>query len=293
MNKLSIAQLYQVSWTGGMSYVITLRDDGFIIIDGGQGDRFYEAHSKVLYKYLTDRSGGKKPKILGWFFTHFHLDHVVCASEFLIKHKDDIEVEGFYINPPANDDSNRDFAMEEVLDKGMDAHPDTKRVYLKIGDKFTFPHCTVDMLLTSTDLCRYGYTSPNHVSAVFRMAFDNGTSFLVTGDSDNDRMLRLMDENDPLYRPFEEIKSDIFQSPHHGRILGNHEEAARFAEALKMMAPKVAFFPICKESYETDEFYLSEDWADNYYLIHSGANCFHHSETVTVNLDDFSFEIEE
>ena len=105
-------------------------------------------------------------------------------------------------------------------------------------------------------------------------------------------MLRLFDENDPLYRPFDEIKSDIFQSPHHGRILGNHEEAAKFADVLKKMQPKIAFFPICQGSYDTDPFYNSEEWADNYYLIHSNAKCFHHSETVTVDMDDFTFEIE-
>lgn len=292
MNKLSIGQLYQVPWTGGMSYVITLRDEGFIIIDGGQASRFYRDHEKVLFEYLVKRSGDKKPKILGWFFTHFHLDHVACAGEFLIEHKDDIEVDGFYINPPGDDDNTRDFEMEEVLKKGMDAHPDTERHYLNTGDKFEFPHCSVDLLLSATDLCRYGYTSPNHISAVFRVAFDNGTSFLVTGDSDNDRMLRLFDPNDPLYRPFDELKCDVFQSPHHGRILGNHEEAAKFAEVLKEMKPKIAFFPICQGSYDTDEFYSSEAWADNYYLIHSGAKCFHHSETVTVDMDNFSFEVE-
>ena len=292
MNKLSVGQLYMVPWTGGMSYVITLRDDGFIIIDGGQGGSYYNEHASILFDYLIKRTNGKKPKILGWFFTHFHVDHVALPGEFLIEHKNDIEVEGFYINPPGDDDSTRDFAMEEVLKRGMDAHPDTKRYYLNTGDKFSFPHCTVDILLSAADLCRYGYTYPNNISAVFRIAFDNGTSFLVTADSDNDRLLRLIDEQDSLYRPFDEICSDIFQSPHHGRILGNHEESARFAEVLKRMNPKVAFFPVCRESYETDEFYSSECWADNFYLLHSGAKCFHHSETVTVNMDDFSFELE-
>lgn len=292
MYKLSVGQLYQSPWTGGMSYVITLRDEGFVIIDGGQGDRFYEAHSKVLWKYLSDRSGCKKPKILGWFFTHFHLDHVVCASEFLIEHKDDIEVKCFYINPPGDDDTTRDFEMEAVLEKGMEAHPDTPRHYLKTGEKISFPHCTVNMLLTASDLSKYGYTSPNHISAVFRIEFENGSSFFVTGDSDNSRILRLFDISDPLYHPFNELKSDLFQMPHHGRTMGNHEESVMLAEVLKKMKPRVAFFPVCQESFNTDPIYNSENWAENYYIIHSDAKCFHHSETVTVNMDEFSFIIE-
>ena len=172
MNKLSTAQLYMVPWTGGMSYVITLRDDGFIIIDGGQGSRFYNDHARVLYNYLIKRSNGDKPHILGWFFTHFHLDHVACAGEFLQEHRNDIVVDAFYINPAGNDDSTRDFEMEELLQKGMDSHPCAKQYYLSTGDKFSFPHCKVDILLTASDLCSYGYTSPNHISAVFRVEFE-------------------------------------------------------------------------------------------------------------------------
>ncbi len=293
MNGLTVAQLYMVPWTGGMSYVITLRDEGFIIIDGGQGSSYYNDNAKVLYDYLIKRSNGSRPKILGWFFTHFHLDHVACAGEFLQEHKDDIELQGFYINPAGDDDATRDFEMEELLEKGMDAHPDATRRYLKTGEKIDFPYCYVDILLTECDLTPEGYRGPNNISAVFMFRFENGRNFLVTGDSDIARMMRLFDEQDSLYRPLKELRFDIFQSAHHGRTLGTYEEARDFADCLKKLPkPSVCFFPIQKGSFETDTFYKDECWADNYYLLHSGAKCFHHSETVTVNIEDMSIEIE-
>ncbi|MBO7217490.1 MAG: MBL fold metallo-hydrolase [Clostridia bacterium] len=293
MNSITVAQLEMVPGTGGMSYVITLRDEGFIIIDGGQGARFYDTHAKILYEYLIKRSNGKKPLILGWFFTHFHLDHVACAGEFLKEHTEDITVKAFYINHPGYDDKTRDFEMEELLNSGMDMHPHAEKYYLKTGEKINFPYCVVDVLLTSENLNNNGETGPNNISSVFKVNFDSGKSFLVTGDSDHDRLLQLFDKNSQVYRPLEELKCDIYQVPHHGRSLATELDAINLKECYEQIMPKMVFFPIHKESYETCEFYLDKKWAENYYLIYeSGAKCFHHTQTVTVDIADLSVEIE-
>lgn len=292
MNSLTVAQLEIVPGTGGMSYVINLRDEGFIIIDGGQGAKFYERHSEVLYNYLKEHTVKEKPLILAWFFTHFHLDHVACAGEFLKEHTEDIEVKAFYINPAGDDDSTRDFAMEDLLESGMNAHPDAEKHYLITGEKIEFPHCTVDILLTTSNLNHNGETAPNNISAVFKMNFDTGKSFLVTGDSCHDRLLQLFDESSPVYRPIEDLRCDIYQTPHHGRSLATSSEALAIKSYYEQLNPSVVFFPIHKESYDTAEFYNDEKWAENYYLIHSGAECFHHTQTVTVNMEDLSYEIE-
>lgn len=292
MNSLTVAQLEIVPGTGGMSYVVNLRDEGFIIIDGGQGAQFYKSHSEVLFNYLKKHTKREKPLILGWFFTHFHLDHVACAGEFLQEHIDDIDVKAFYINPAGDDDTTRDFAMEELLESGMYAHSNAQKHYLKTGEKIEFPHCIVDMFLTADNLNKYKHTGPNNLSAVFKMNFDTGKSFFVTGDSCHDRLLQLFDEDSALYHPIEELVCDIYQTPHHGRSLATLEEAAAIKECYRLMNPSIVFFPIHKGSFDTDEFYNDEKWADNYYLIHSGASCFHHTQTVTVNMENLSFEIE-
>ena len=210
-NDLTVAQLELTQGTGGMSYVITLRDEGFIIVDGGMGNNYYEKHSNTLFNYLFSRTpAGEKPVILGWFFTHFHNDHVELGSEFLIEQADRLDVRTFYINPAGDDNSTREFEMEDLVKRAVDAHPNADKHYIKTNEKIEFPHCTVDILLTSKNLNTKGDTGPNNLSAVFKMNFDTGKSFFVTGDTDHDRLLQLFDKDSPVYRPLEDLTCDIY-----------------------------------------------------------------------------------
>lgn len=292
-NGLTVAQLELQPGTGGMSYVITLKNEGFIIIDGGMGNNYYSKHSNILFNYLFKRTTkGEKPVILGWFFTHFHNDHVENAAQFLKEYADKIDVKTFYINPAGDDDSTREIEMEKLLREGMDANPDADKHYLKTGEKIEFPHCTVDMLLTSSNLNSNGDTAPNNISAVFNMHFDTGKSFLVTGDTDHDRLLQLFNKNSSVYRPLEDLKCDIYQTPHHGRSLATASEALKLKTRYEQLNPPIVFIPVSQKSCSEDEFYNDKKWAENYYLIYqSGAQTFHHTQTVTVNMEDLSVEI--
>lgn len=289
-NGLTVAQLQLTDGTGGMSYVITLKNEGFIIIDGGMGNNYYSKHSGTLFNYLFKRTTkGENPKILGWFFTHFHNDHVENAAQFLKEYADKVDVSTFYINPAGDDDSTRELDMEALVREGMDANPEADKHYLKTGEKIEFPHCTVDMLLTSANLNSNGDTGPNNLSAVFKMNFDNGKSFLVTGDTDHDRLLQLFNKSSDVYRPIEDLKCDIYQLPHHGRSLATSSDAMRLKTRYEQLTPSVVFVPVAKKNFETDEFYIDKKWPENYYLINSGAQVFHHSETITIDLEDLSF----
>ena len=291
-NGLTVAQLELTQGTGGMSYVITLRDEGFIIVDGGMGNNYYSKHSNTLFNYLFSRTpSGEKPVILGWFLTHFHNDHVELASEFLIEQADRLDVRNFYINSAGNDNSTREIEMEDLVKRAVDAHPNANKHYLQTNEKIEFPHCTVDVLLTSKNLNTRGETGPNNLSAVFKMNFDTGKSFLVTGDTDHDRLLQLFDKSSPVYRPLEELKCDIYQLPHHGRSLASLAEAAKLKERYEQLNPGIVFIPVSEKNCLNDEFYNDKKWAENYYLIYkSGAQTFNYSQTVTVNLEDLSTE---
>ena len=195
-NILSVAQLQLTDGTGGMSYVVTLKDEGFIIIDGGIGNKYYSKHSATLFDYIFSRTPkGQKPVILGWFATHFHNDHVENTAEFLIEYADKLDVRGFYINSAGkNNYDDRQTAMEELVSEAMNCYPDVEPHYLKRGEKIEFPHCTVDVLMTSANLGSDKATDPNSVSAIFKMNFDTGKSFLVTGDTTLKRVIALFDE---------------------------------------------------------------------------------------------------
>ena len=290
-NILSVAQLQLTDGTGGMSYVVTLKDEGFIIIDGGIGNKYYSKHSATLFDYIFSRTPkGQKPVILGWFATHFHNDHVENTAEFLIEYADKLDVRGFYINSAGkNNYDDRQTAMEELVSEAMNCYPDVEPHYLKRGEKIEFPHCTVDVLMTSANLGSDKATDPNSVSAIFKMNFDTGKSFLVTGDTTLKRVIALFDEKSEYYLPLEDLNCDIYQVPHHGRPLGTQPEAAQLKKCLEKLDIKIAFFPVPRSQMQSVEYYTSNLWADYYYLINkSGAEIFHHTQTVTVNMEDLT-----
>lgn len=293
-NPLTVAQLELTDGTGGMSYVVTLKDEGFIIIDGGMGNNYYSKHSSTLFDYLFARTPkDQKPVILGWFVTHFHNDHVENVAQFLKEYADRLDVRGFYINSPGKSDYvDRQTEMEELVNAAMDAHPNADKHYLKKDEKLEFPHCVVDVLATSSNLATDRSTDPNSISAIFKMNFDTGKSFLVTGDTVLNRVNQLFDEESPIYRPLEELKCDIYQVPHHGRPLGSESDAAKLKANCEKLGVSIVFFPVPQSQMQTVEYYTEKKWADNYYLINkAGADVFHHTQTVTVNMEDLSYTL--
>lgn len=291
-NPLTVAQLELTDGTGGMSYVVTLKDEGFIIIDGGMGNNYYSKHSSTLFDYIFSRTPkGQNPVILGWFVTHFHNDHVENVAEFLKEYADKLDVRGFYINSPGkNDYEERQTEMETLVQAAIDAHPNAIQHYLKKDEKIEFPHCVVDILATSSNLATNEATDPNAISAIFKMNFDTGKSFLVTGDTVLNRVNQLFDEKSPIYRPLEDLKCDIYQVPHHGRTLGTPGDASILKTNCEKLGVSIVFFPVPKKQMQTVEYYTEKMWADNYYLINnSGASVFHHTQTVTVNMEDLTY----
>ena len=121
------------------------------------------------------------------------------------------------------------------------------------------------------------------------MHFDTGKSFLVTGDTDHDRLLQLFNKDSEVYRPLEDLKCDIYQAPHHGRSLGTSSDAMRLKTRYEQLMPTIAFFPVVQKNFETDEFYTDNKWPENYFLINSCEQVYHQSQTITINLEDLSF----
>lgn len=291
MNTLSVTQI-MLSDNGGMSYIITLDESNFIMIDGGVGFEMYKTHEETLCKFLYAHST-EKPKIHGWFFTHHHFDHVSFAAQFLINHTEDIEVEGFYINPYGNVGEEMDLNMKLLLDKAFAAYPKAKIHYLKTGENIKLPSVTADIWLSESDISPLGRANQNHISAALKFTFDNGRSFVVFGDCDAGKTSRLIDPEDALYRKPSELSCDILQVAHHGLPMGDDEQLSASAKLMKMMSPSICFFPQHKSRFESDERFIDERWHDNYFLLHSGAKCYHHSATVTVHLEDMSTTVEE
>ena len=280
MEKITVSMLQ----TGGMALVITLCNKGFIIVDGGDEAVDYPRHSTVLMNFLRERTKTEKIPVLGWFFTHFHYDHTSLAARFLTENRDVLDVKGFFINPHGGVGDDNDLLMKNQLLAAIENYPGAEVHYLKTGEKLSFPLCTADVFLTSEDDSPFGRINQNFVSAAFKFTFKNGKSFFVTGDCDNGRLLRLTDPADPLYRPSEELKSDLLQMPHHGLPLYHDPNLEGKEEFVKRVAPSVALFPVGEARFKTDERFRESRWADNYYILHSGADYYYSEETVTVEM---------
>ena len=289
MNLPTVAQM-QLTDHGGSSYVVQLTDGSFIVIDGGHSDKknfnSYTANSNVLWNYLTANAKGGVPTVSAWMITHFHSDHVDTASEFLIKHKEDMRVLSFAYNHPGHEEQLRDVEREDYWQEAMDCYPDAEKRILTTGEKLTFAGCEIDVLITEADRYPDYRKDQNFISAAFRLKFDSGHSFMVTGDCPAPRTYALCDETSAVYRKDEELRAEVLQVPHHGLPIGDPDELKKNVEFYKRVSPKVCLISQYSKRYYSDERFYSDTWYDNDYLIKSAGrdNCYHHTQTTVVDM---------
>ncbi len=79
----------------GMSYVIQLDDESYIIIDGGY---FTPGEDMRLFSLLKSHTVNPWPVIRGWFFTHGHQDHIGCFMNFVRHYMEGAIIEKLYFN---------------------------------------------------------------------------------------------------------------------------------------------------------------------------------------------------
>ena len=87
----------EISDAHGMSYIITLEDGRFIIIDGGYDDYVKDGIKKeprdaeIIYEYLQKNNKRKdKITVAAWIFTHSHEDHYGAFLKFNRLYKDNV-----------------------------------------------------------------------------------------------------------------------------------------------------------------------------------------------------------
>lgn len=292
----TVAQL-ELTDHGGMSYVVQLTDGSFIVIDGGHSDKenfnSYAFNSGILRDYLFANKAGDKPVISCWMITHFHLDHVDTASQFLIDYKDKITVKKFAYNHPGKEEHLRDIEREEYWQEAMECYPHAERHLMVTGETLSFPGCKVDVYLTESDKYPEYSRDQNCISAAWKMTFDNGRSFTVLGDCPVSRLFPLYTEGNKLYKTPETLSSDVLQVPHHGLPIGSIDEMNKNVRFYEMVSPKICLFSQYSKRFYTDERYKEEKGPDNYRLIKlvGEENCYHHTQTTVICMSDLSVKI--
>lgn len=248
----------------GMSFVLTLAEGNFIIIDGG-----YDFNADGLFSFLSENTPeNKKITVTAWILSHGHEDHAGCFFSFCERYADEVTVKAIVANPyrsktivdPLKDCLTED-ALLQVLNK-------INAVWFRphLGQNFDFDGCSIQFFHTQ-DEAPENCDWLNKASLSFMAAVDKKRIFFPT-DFEDDIFAQLYGND---------LRCDILQVTHHGYSGGTEEE-------YKYMQPKIAFFPV-GATFLDERIKADYPRAANYYLINSAEKYFSDSgQTITVDL---------
>ncbi len=281
-NKIMEATVTQLARNGalqsapGQSYVIQLEDGSFVVIDGGPKD---SEDAAALKNYLYEKKPAEhaKPKVT-WMFTHLHPDHVNLAIDFLAANTYSIELTTVCYNFPDVEEALKDgncktgYLTIQSLCKTYANIYDTKVYVFHSGQKLLLPGCEIEFLYTQEDHWPHTFQTANDTSAVWRMTFTGGNSFLVLGDSERTPCRQIT----AIYGNY--LKSDVLQPSHHGFN-------GAILEIYQAIDPSICLWPVDGVRFAEDPRCLgtSSGYSFNDFLRNQGnRKHYHASKTVTI-----------
>lgn len=201
----------------GMSYLVRCEDGTFIVYDGGWGSNETGTtprnNVQLLYRELTKYTPkDMKPTISAWIITHQHGDHVGAVSGFIKKYSNQVDVDQFVYNFPAEDQpiSTSNDKDGRVFDELISQYyPNADRVKSRAGEVMKIANIEIEFLYSLELFASTTTTYFNDSSTVSRL-FVGGQSILMSGDM-------APDPNEILCKYFKDyLKSDFYQVSHHG-----------------------------------------------------------------------------
>ena len=233
----------------GMSFVITLEDGRYIIIDGGYGDYIQNDVEKsprdaeILYEYLknNNKQKGEKITIAAWIFTHPHADHFGAFTKFTKLYSNSVHIENFIFNngdPSTYSEEYKpnNFLSKTIFDIAKKHYSDTLFIKPHVGQTLKFCSTEFTVLFTQ-ELCAPDIApAVNDASMVIKMT-SNGKSVLFPADCDkiiSDLLVK-------IYKDF--LKSDIMQINHHGY-------SGVTKELFDCVSPKITIWPTSEAAFK-------------------------------------------
>ena len=214
----------------GLSYVITLEDGSFIVLDGGGISRGATEHTQLfdILSELHTQVNGAPPstespiRIAAWILSHNHWDHYYCFELMLEEYGQSglIELEYMLANLPnksavTENISDLHYMDSELIASLSEAVGGFEFVRVHTGQKYYFAGVEMEILMTWEDLDPSTVTKTNNTCTVARFSFGSSSR------KDRTTMLWLADaemvESDYLTEHCGEyLKSDIVTIAHHG-----------------------------------------------------------------------------
>lgn len=251
---MTLVDIENSSWPGGMCLIFKLCDGRFVIVDSGIGGRDNDGSSsgwvyQTLAKHATDP---KNIQVAAWIFTHIHSDHIgglidMARGTYTTTLKKDneqkkthnvmprnvkdyIKIDTIICNQSDMDTSGYKNWPNEIISafkvkKVIKAHPG--QVFYFANCKFTI-YGSLDMLVEES--------ISNHNDESLSMMFEfNGKKFLVLGDAypKNTKALAT------IYK--ENLKADIVQVSHHGYDNTDAGQVYQYVQATMVLWPVAGY----------------------------------------------------
>ena len=229
----------------GMSYVITLEDGRYVIIDGGYWHKANAGASRDannLYNFLKSNNKRKDGKIViaAWIFTHDHSDHHGAFSTFCdYGYSSKVELQYYISN--FGDKSRYNQQPSGWLNGNIPSMIKSKfngsknKIVPHTGQKITFCNTTFEFMCTQESHTPNKMELVNDASLIIRMTA-NGVKTLFLADTEAQTTSLLIN----MYGST--LKSDIMQLAHHGFSGGS-------TTLYSKIAPKYTLWPTSQECF--------------------------------------------
>lgn len=235
----------------GLSLLIRLTDGRFIVIDGGFTSR-YKQDAQLLVNALKEQSKdylqpGEKITIAAWIITHAHGDHsgmIRKAHSYFL----DMKIERFLVNFLAQSELDRamssskyggNYSSNNATDwQGVVSAAKALKApvqYVRVGQIFYMANASFEILYTIDSYSPRLCNAFNTTSLVIKFTFDDGTTFMMTGDATGNAFEIMAS----MYGSY--LKSDILQVSHHGCSTWSNDSGT--IAAYKRISPATLLWP--------------------------------------------------
>ena len=202
----------------GMFYIIRLRDNRLVMIDGGHILQCSAEAVEGMYRFLrriTGTAEGERLRVAAWIFTHAHDDHMAACVRLLRTYPEAFEIERAMFNFPSHrvcSGHSDFFCLRATL---REYCPNIKCLKLHSGQRIVLANVCFDVLYTHEDAVRletpevFPFHDFNCTSVILKMTTGMGTIVWLgdTSTETEELVVRTV--------PAAVWKADVVQVAHH------------------------------------------------------------------------------
>ncbi len=226
--------------------IIKSRSGKLIVIDGGR-----LGQAEHIIRCLEHLSGGKKPVVSAWLFSHLHCDHYGVMTDMLVDNSlySRIDVENIYFNF-AEAEYYTDWASEKnpVYKDMLELICSADKVFgckmhkVSAGDIIDIDELKIKVVRVANIVLPSDKSQKimniNDTSVIYKL-FACGQSVLFLGDAEKYCDKELLEEH------YDDLKSDIVQVSHHGN--GNVSQ-----KCYEAIGAKLYFMQTCERDWYSE-----------------------------------------